>query len=96
MECAFCGNEGDLTRILSFSYTYDTFDQMAQTQRVQDAKILDLVKAMENTYSIVVSADELNSHPVLQDIMEEMLQQTIQCGYFIRDYMQRRGTWYAL
>jgi len=41
---------------------------------------------MENTYSFVVSADDLKSHPVLQDIMEQILKQTIESGYFIQEY----------
>ena len=51
--------------------------------------MLGLVRAMENTYSVVVSADELNSNPVLQDIMEDILKQTIKCGEFIHNYAQR-------
>jgi hypothetical protein len=61
---------------------------MVQAQRDRDAKMHDLVRAMENTYSFVVSAEELKSHPVLQDIVNEILQQTIQCAYFIRGYAQ--------
>ena len=73
------------------------FNQMIQAQQARDVKILDLVRAMENTYSFAVSADELKSHPVLQDIMEEILKQTIECGYFIQGYIRRNfgGTWYA-
>jgi len=61
---------------------------MVQAQRARDQQILGLVTAMENTYSFVVSADELKSHPVLQDIMERILKQTIECGYFIQEYTQ--------
>ena len=73
------------------------FDQMVQAQQARNAKILDLVTAMEETFSFVVSADELKSHPVLQDIMEEILKQTIECGYFIQVYTRRNfgGTWCA-
>jgi hypothetical protein len=46
---------------------------MVQAQQAQDQQILDLVTAMENTYLFVVSADELKSHPVLQDIVEQIL-----------------------
>ena len=71
---------------------------MVQAQQARDMKILDLVRAMENTYSFVVSAEELKSLPVLQDIMEEILKQTIECGYFIQNYARRSfgSTWYAL
>ena len=62
---------------------------MVQAQQARDVKILGLVTAMEDTFSFVVSADELKTHPVLQDIMEELLKQTIECGYFIQVYTRR-------
>ena len=57
-----------------------------QAQQARDSKILDLVTAMEKTYSFAVSADELKNYPVLQDIIVLLLKQTIECGYFIQDY----------
>ena len=74
------------------------FCQMVQAQQARNEKILGLVKAMEDVYSFVVSADELKSYPVLQDIMEEILKQTIECGYFIQVYTRSNfgGTWHAL
>jgi hypothetical protein len=57
-----------------------------QAQQVRDLKILDLVNAMEKTYSFAVSADELKNYPVLQDIIILILKQTIECGYFIQEY----------
>ena len=73
-------------------------DQMVQAQQARNVKILGLVKAMEDAYSFVVSADELKSHSVHQDIMEEILKQTIECGYFIQGYARRSfgGMWYVL
>ena len=62
---------------------------MVQAQQARNVKILGLVITMEETFSFVVSADELKSHPVLQDIMEEILKQTIECGYFIQVYTRR-------
>ena len=71
---------------------------MVQAQQARNVKILDLVRAMENIYSFVVSADELKSNDVLQDIMEKILKQTIKCGEFIQDYTRRDfgGTWFVL
>ncbi|KAF8712430.1 hypothetical protein AX14_013105 [Amanita brunnescens Koide BX004] len=63
--------------------------KMAQAQQVRNVKILNLVREMEDTYSFVLSADELKSQPVLQDIIAEILKQTIECGYFIQDYARR-------
>ena len=58
---------------------------MVEAQQAQDSKVLGLVKAMERTYSIV-KTDELKSCSVLQDIIVQILKQTIECGYFIERY----------
>ena len=63
---------------------------MVQAQQAQDSKVLELVKAMERTYSIVESADELKNYPVLQEIIVQILKQTIECGHFIQQYMRRK------
>jgi hypothetical protein len=62
---------------------------MVQAQQARDQKIVDLVATMETTYSFVISADELKKSPVLQDIIEQILKQTIECGYFIQEYTQQ-------
>lgn len=71
---------------------------MIQAQQARDRQILDLVTLMENIYSFVVSADELKKIPVLQDIVEQILKQTIECGYFIQEYTRRnfKGMWPVL
>ena len=95
---AFCWIEGELTRLFwSFLHTH-LFGQMLEPQQAQNVKILNLVRAMTDTYSFVVSADELKSHPILQNIIEEMLKQTVECGYFIQGYARHDfgGTRYAL
>ena len=68
---------------------------MVKAQEIRDLKILDLVRTMENTYSFVVSVDKLKNYPVLQDIVEQILKQTIECGYFIQGYTRCSfgGTW---
>jgi hypothetical protein len=68
---------------------------MVQAQQARDQRILDLVATMDTTYSFVVSADELKNQPVLQKIIKEILKQTIECGYFIQEYMRHSfgGLW---
>jgi hypothetical protein len=70
---------------------------MAQAQQARDLKILDLIGTMDSTSSFVASADELKNHPVLQGLVEQILKQTIECGYFIQGYTRRgfRGSWKA-
>jgi hypothetical protein len=71
---------------------------MVQAQQNRDQKILDLVTTMEDTYSFVDSMDELKKNHVLQDIVEQILKQTIECGYFIQGYMRHNfgGMWWFL
>jgi hypothetical protein len=68
---------------------------MVQAQQERDQRILDLVTTMEDTYSFVASADELKKNPVLQSVVEQILKQTIECGYFIQEYTRRNfgGMW---
>jgi hypothetical protein len=68
---------------------------MVQAQQARDQQVLDLVTIMEDTYSFTVSAAELGETPVLQDIVGQILKQTIECGYFIQDYTRHGfgGMW---
>ena len=61
---------------------------MVQAQQCRDQMILDLVKTMEETYSFVALTDELKSNSVLQNVVEQILKQTIECGYFIQEYVR--------
>jgi len=71
---------------------------MVQAQQVRDQKILDLVATIEDTYSFVAAVDELRENRVLQDVVEQILKQTIECGYFIQQYMRHNfgGVWHVL
>ena len=62
---------------------------MIKAQQVRDRKILDLVMAMEETYSLAISVSELKKDERLQDIINQILRQTIECGYFIQEYTRR-------
>jgi hypothetical protein len=61
---------------------------MVKAQQDRDEKISDLIRTMEETYSFVAMADKLQQNPVLQDIVEQILKQTIECGWFIQTYAQ--------
>jgi hypothetical protein len=66
-----------------------------KAQQVRDEKISDLVRTMEDLYSFVALTDELAENHVLQDIVEQILKQTIECGFFIQEYSRRNfgGMW---
>jgi hypothetical protein len=59
---------------------------MVKAQQDLDKRIFGLVTSMEETYSLVASAGELKENYALQDIFEQILRQTIECGFFIQDY----------
>jgi hypothetical protein len=71
---------------------------MVQAQQNTDQKILDLVTTMEDIYSFVTSMNELKKNRVLQDIVEQILKQTIECGYLIQEYIRHNfgGIWWTL
>jgi hypothetical protein len=61
---------------------------MVQGQQARDEKISELVRTMEETYSFVASAESLKKSPVLQAIVEQISKQTIECGFFIQEYVR--------
>ena len=61
---------------------------MVQAQQAQDSKVMRLVEAMERTYSIAKPTDELKKYAILQDIIVQILKQTIECGHFIQQYIR--------
>jgi hypothetical protein len=48
-----------------------------------------LITTMGDTYSLVVSVDKLKDDLALQEIVEQILKQTIECGFFIQEYTRR-------
>ena len=89
VEGAFRRNEGESISIILVLFPDVYLCNQMVHQQARDQQILDLVRTMESTYSFIVSAAELNSHPPLQDIVEQILKQTIECGYFIQEYTRR-------
>ena len=59
---------------------------MVKGQQDRDQKISSLVRTMEETYSFVALVDELKKNVVLQDVVGQILKQTIECGFFIQEY----------
>lgn len=49
---------------------------------------------MDKVYSFVDVAHKLEKNEALQDIVEKILKQTIECCYFIQKYIQHNfGGW---
>ena len=68
---------------------------MVKGQQDRDQKISSLVRTMEETYSFVALVDELKKNVVLQDVVGQILKQTIECGFFIQEYARHNfaGKW---
>ncbi|KZP21263.1 hypothetical protein FIBSPDRAFT_931700 [Athelia psychrophila] len=59
--------------------------KLVQAQQTRDHKMIALIETLQSTYSIVDGSDILNDER-LQDVLNEVLKQTIDCGYFIQGY----------
>jgi len=59
---------------------------MVNAQQARDKKISALVKTMDETYSFTRHADKFRDGCALQPVVEQILKQTIECGFFIMDY----------
>ena len=70
----------------TFTLTHEP-TQAIQGQLERDQRLVDLVTTMENVYSFV---DVVQSIPgklqLLEDIITKILQQTVECAIFIREY----------
>lgn len=62
---------------------------MVQAQQCRDQMLSVLITTMGDTYSLVVSVDKLKDDLALQEIVEQILKQTIECGFFIQEYTRR-------
>ncbi|KAF8239905.1 hypothetical protein L208DRAFT_1449630 [Tricholoma matsutake] len=63
--------------------------QLVKGQQDRDGQISDLITTMDDIYSFVTVADDLKKNKVLQDTVEQILKQTIECAFFIKEYAQR-------
>ncbi|KZP17443.1 hypothetical protein FIBSPDRAFT_957250 [Athelia psychrophila] len=59
--------------------------KLVKAQQDRDNKITALIETILSTYSIVDGADILKDKR-LQDVLNQILKQTIDCGYFIQGY----------
>jgi hypothetical protein len=63
--------------------------QAVSGQLERDAQIKDLVDAMEDVYSFVDAVDIREKVKILEDTIITILQQTVECAVFIREYCGR-------
>jgi hypothetical protein len=57
---------------------------------VRDESVNHLVETMADAYSFVQEAESLKEIASHKQILLRMAQQTVECGYFIRDYARNK------
>jgi len=62
---------------------------IAQIER--DAKIMDLVNAMNKLFALTTTVEIWRKSTAHQGILSSMAQQVTDCGYFIRDYVEDKA-----
>ncbi|KZP17415.1 hypothetical protein FIBSPDRAFT_934094 [Athelia psychrophila] len=63
--------------------------KLVKAQQDRDYKITALIETMKSTYSIIFGSEILEDE-LLQDIVNVILKQTIECGFFIQEYTRGR------
>lgn len=61
-----------------------------KAQQDRDQKITALIETLQSTYSIVAGSEILKDER-LQDVLNRMLKQTVDCGFFIQEYTRGRA-----
>ena len=60
---------------------------MVKGQLNRDAKLVGLVKTMEDVYSFVEASNSFKQKvQLLEETIEKILKQTVECAIFIREY----------
>ncbi|KAG2154143.1 uncharacterized protein EDB93DRAFT_184093 [Suillus bovinus] len=67
--------------------------QVVDAQFARDRSIHQLVTVMHETYSLVSGVEELKRVESQEKTINSLARQTIECSYFIRDYLQNRSGW---
>lgn len=67
--------------------------QLVNAQFARDLSIRRLFTVMHETYSLVSGVEELKRVESQEKTINSLARQTIECSYFIRDYMQNRSGW---
>ncbi|KAF7970100.1 hypothetical protein HWV62_24970 [Athelia sp. TMB] len=69
--------------------------KLVKAQQDRDNKITALIQTMQSTYSAVVHSEVVKDER-LHDVLERILRQTVDCGFFIQQYARPRsytGSW---
>jgi hypothetical protein len=78
-------------RYLCSSYNYKILSKVVLAQMARDESINHLIETMADVYSFVQEAESLKKIELHNQILLHMAQQTVECGYFIRDYARNKN-----
>ncbi|KAG0706911.1 hypothetical protein DFH29DRAFT_94101 [Suillus ampliporus] len=67
--------------------------QVVDAQFARDQSIRRLITVMHDTYSLISGVEELKRVESQEKTINSLARQTIECSYFIRDYLQNRSGW---
>ncbi|KAG1730829.1 uncharacterized protein EDB91DRAFT_742847 [Suillus paluster] len=67
--------------------------QVVDSQFARDRSIRRLITIMHETYSLISGVEELKRVESQEKTINSLARQTIECSYFIRDYLQNRSGW---
>ncbi|GJJ11102.1 hypothetical protein Clacol_005333 [Clathrus columnatus] len=65
---------------------------ITNTQDV-DQNILQLFETLDTTYKFLEETKEIENYPSYKRILSTLAKQTVDCGYFIRDYAKNANFW---
>ncbi|KAF8967493.1 hypothetical protein BDZ97DRAFT_524061 [Flammula alnicola] len=75
--------------LIFFSDIDIVLQKIVQKQRMQNLKLLGLTRTMRDLYSVVTSDEGLQKISSVEDVIEKILFQTIECGYFIQHVLRQ-------
>ena len=75
----------------SYNSKIRLLSKVVLAQRARDESINHLIETMADVYSFVQEAESLKKIESHKQILLHMAQQTVECGYFIRDYARNKN-----
>jgi len=77
-----------VTRLLDFFLVSNYYSQVVRNQLETDNKLVSLVNTMNDVWSFVEDVKSLpDKMRRLEDIIEKIQKQTVECSIFIREYL---------
>lgn len=66
--------------------------QVIRENIAYEIDMIRLMRTMQDTYDLVMAVEALPYLYKQKNVLEAIVQQTIECAFFIRDYVDTRGS----